>query len=315
MNASETLGSSYDGYLDALGSIERENTNVVVLESMKSNASSSAHEGARHLHVGLAEQDMVLVASGLALEGRTVFVSAPISPVFAGRSYEQIRSAVAIPNLKVVLSSVQDGLILDQDGAVRQMNEDLALMRAVPNMSVVVPSDRNSARALTLALSKHDGPSYLRLSYARHEDVYEPGDGDFHIGGARLLAEGDGVTICACGIMVKEALKARSILAQQGIMAEILDCYSVKPFPERMLLASVRRTGCCVVAEKHSGVAGLYGAVAEQLCKNYSIPARSVASRDSFGQSGTPEELREYYGLTYREIVHNVVQVWAMRRR
>lgn len=315
MSVSETTRSSYDGYIEALELIVRENPDAVILESRKRNASSSEREEKRHLCVGLAEQDMVLVASGLALEGKTVFVSAPISPVFAGRSYEQIRSAVAIPNLRVALSSVQDSLILDQDGAVRQMNEDLALMRAVPNMSVVVPSDRNSAHRLTLALAGHDGPSYMRLSHARINDIYEPEDGDFHIGGARLLAEGDGVTICACGIMVKEALRARSILAQQGIVAEILDCYSVKPFAEQMLLASVRRTGCCVVAEKHSNVAGLYGAVSECLCKNYSCPARSVAARDSFGQSGTPEELREYYGLTYREIVHNVVQVWAMRRR
>lgn len=315
MKVSEGIKSSYDGYIEALEAVERENPKAVVLESMKPSDPSSAFKSERHLHVGLAEQDMVLVASGLALGGKTVFVAAPLSPVFAGRSYEQIRAAVAIPNLRVVLSSVQDGLILDQAGAVRQMNEDLALMRVLPNMSVVVPADRNSARELTLALAKHDGPSYLRVSYADVEDIYEEGDSDFHIGGARLLTEGDGVTICACGIMVKEALKASSILAQQGISAEILDCYSIKPFPEQMLLASVRRTGCCVVAEKHSSMAGLYGAVAECLCRNYSVPARSVATRDHFGQSGAPEELREYYGLTYREIVHNVIQVWAMRRR
>ena len=314
-NMSEEARSSYDGYLEALDAIEKKNPKTVVLESMKSSGPLAAHESERHLHVGLAEQDMVLVASGFALEGKTVFVSAPISPVFAGRSYEQIRAAVAIPNLKVVLSSVQDGFVLDQDGAVRQMYEDLALMRVLPNMSVVVPADRNSARELTLALSEHDGPSYMRLSYACGEDIYEAGDADFHVGGARLLTEGDGVTICACGIMVREALKAHSILAQQGILAEILDCYSVKPFPEQALLASVRRTGCCVVAEKHNSAAGLYGAVSECLCRNYSVPARNMVSRDSFGQSGTPEELREYYGLTYREIVHNVIQVWAMRRR
>lgn len=315
MSVSGVIHSSYSGYIEALETFGKENPEVVILESLKSNGSDSALENTRRLHVGLAEQDMVLVASGLALGGKTVFVSAPVSPVFVGRAYEQIRAAVAISNLKVMLSSVQDGLLLDQDGAVRQMNEDLALMRVLPNMSVVVPADRISARELTLSLAKHDGPSYMRLSYAPDEAIYEDGDRDFHVGGARLLAEGDGVTICACGIMVREALKAHSILAQQGIVAEILDCYSIKPFPEQVLLASVRRTGCCVTVEKHSGSAGLYGAVAECLCRNYSVPVRSVASRDGFGTSGTPEELREYYGLTHREIVHNVVQAWAMRRR
>lgn len=315
MSVSDVTSSSYGGYIEALEILERENPEVVILESLKSKDPDGARENARRLHVGLAEQDMVLVASGLALGGKTVFVSAPVSPVFAGRAYEQIRAAVAISNLKVMLSSVQDGLLLDQDGAVRQMSEDLALMRVLPNMSVVVPADRTSARALTLSLAKHDGPSYMRLSYAKDEAIYEEDDSDFHVGGAKLLTEGDGVTICACGIMVREAIKAHSILAQQGIVAEVIDCYSIKPFPERALLASVRRTGCCVTAEKHSGVAGLYGAVSECLCRNYSIPVRGVASRDSFGTSGTPEELREYYGLTHREIVHNVVQVWAMRRR
>jgi transketolase len=115
--------------------------------------------------------------------------------------------------------------------------------------------------------------------------------------------------------MVAEAVKASRILAQQGIGAEIIDCYSIKPFPEQMLLSSVRRTGCCVVAEKHTNAAGLYGAVAECLCSNYTVPAKSVAIEDDFGQSGAPDELQEYDGLTHREIVHNVVQVWAMRRR
>jgi len=315
MNSQEAAHSSYYGYIEALGLIEKENPNAVILESLKPANSEGAGESARRLRVGLAEQDLALVASGLALGGKTVFVSAPVSPVFAGRAYEQIRAAVAISNLKVVLSSVQDGLLLDQDGAVRQMNEDLALMRVLPNMSVIVPADRTAARELAFALARNDGPAYMRLSYAGDDGIYEEGDRDFHIGGARLLTEGDGVTICACGIMVGEAVKARNVLAQQGIVAEILDCYSIKPFPEQTLLASVRRTGCCVTAEKHSGCGGLYGTVAECLSRSYSVPVRGVASRDSFGQSGTPLELQEYYGLTHREIVHNVVQVWAMRRR
>jgi transketolase len=195
------------------------------------------------------------------------------------------------------------------------MWEDLALMRVMPNMTVLAPSDKNSAYALTRLLVSSDGPAYMRLSHVYSPDIYETSDTDFAIGGARLLTEGDGVTILACGIMVGEALKASSILAQQGIKAETIDCYSIKPFPEQLLIGSVRRTGCCVVAEKHTSLAGLYGAVTECLCRNYAVPARLVAIDDGFGQSGTPEELQEYYGLTHREIINNVIQVLAMRRR
>jgi transketolase len=195
------------------------------------------------------------------------------------------------------------------------MWEDLALMRVMPNMAVLAPSDRNSACALTRALANYEGPAYIRLSFADSPDIYSRDEKDFSVGGAKLLTEGDGVTIVSCGVMAAEALEASKILAQQGISAEIIDCYSIKPFPEQMLVASVRRTGCCVVAEKHTKIAGLYGAVTECLARNYTVPVRSVAIEDDFGQSGTPEEIQEYYGLTRKEIVHNVVQVWAMRRR
>jgi transketolase len=267
------------------------------------------------IQAGSSEQNAALLASGLAFGGNRVFIWAPGSPSFVGCSYEQIRASVAIPNLKVVILSSHDWTTLDHDGAVGLMWEDIALMRVMPNMAVLVPSDRNSAYALTRTLADHDGPAYVRLSAAVTHEIYEYGDSDFAVGGARLLTEGDGVTIVSCGVMVKEALESAKILRQQGIEAEVIDCYSIKPFPERMLVASVRRTGCCVVAEKHINAAGLYGAVTECLARNYTVPVRSVAIAGNFAQSGAPEEIQEYYGLTHREIVHNVVQVWAMRRR
>ena len=312
--AKETELSTYRGYSKALTELEKNNREIAVVESQK-----TVHEGDNSANdrivVSLGEQNLVLTAAGLALSGRRVFVNAPYSPLYISRSYEQIRATVAVPNLKVTLSSLQGSDSHDRAGAARQMYEDIALMRLMPNMSVLVPCDMTAAYRLTYAAALHNGPSYLRLSDNDGLSVYEDGDCDFHIGGARLLREGDGVTICACGIMVKEALVAEKILSQQGISVEIIDCYSVKPFPEQMLVASVRRTGCCVVAEKHTGIAGLYGAVTECLCKNYTVPVKSVSIADDFGQSGTPEELQEYHGLTSREIVHNVIQVLAMRRR
>ncbi|MDR1510287.1 MAG: transketolase [Synergistaceae bacterium] len=264
----------------------------------------------------VSERCMILKAAGLALGGRRVFLMSAFDPMFISRGYEQIRAAVCVPNLKVVLLSVHDGAELDLGGAVRQMSEDFALMRVLPGMAVLAPSDRRSSYILTCLLaSSWEGPAYMRLSHSETGDIYGGDDSDFGIGGARLLSEGDGVTICACGVMVKEALAAGEMLAAQGISADIIDCYSIKPFAVQTLLASVRRTGCCVVAEKHNNSGGLFGTVSECLSRGYPVPAMCVSVDDRFGQSGTEGELREYYGLTHREIVHNALQVWAIRRR
>jgi transketolase len=236
--------------------------------------------------------------------------------MFIARAYEQIRSAVCVPGLKVAFISAHDGPALDQSGAARQMNEDFALMRALPGIAVLAPSDGRSAYVLTRCLaSSMEGPVYMRVSHCGAGEIYGPDDGDFGVGGARLLREGDGVTICALGAMVREAMEAGEVLASRGIVPDVIDCYTVKPIPEQILLASVRRTGCCVVAEKHTSSGGLFGAVAECLSRGYPVPLRCVSMEDRFGQSGAGEELREYYGLTRREIERNALQVWAIRRR
>lgn len=307
--------SSYNGYIEALAAILRGRDDVFVVSCRLFEGEIPELAGCAPGRIidRYAEQDMILTASGLALEGNRVFMLAPRWPLSIARSYEQIRAAVSVPNLKVVLSSVHDGDVFSSDGSLRQMNEDFALMRVLPNMAVLSPSDYKSSYALTMSLLDLDGPAYIRLSHSSTHSHYE--DDDFHPGGGRFLTEGDSVTICANGIMVGEALEAAKALSAQGINSEIIDCYSIKPLPEQMLLASVRRTGCCVVAEKHSSIGGLYGAVCECLCSSYTVPVRRVAIEDSFGQSGTHEELQEYYGLTHREIVHNAVQAWSMRRR
>ena len=308
--------SSYDGFTAALASLMGERRDVAVLECRKvyPDADTDLSALSRRIRMPVSEQDTVLTAAGVALGGFTVYIDTPHSPLLIARAYEQIRSAVAVANLKVMISSVHDGDSFYRDGAVRQMFEDFALMRAIPNMIVLAPSDYRSAYALVRALAKREGPAYIRLSRHECEDMYGEDD-EFHPGGAMLVREGNGVTICANGMMVQEALTASEILRQQGIEAEIIDCYSIEPLPEQMLLASVRRTGCCVVAEKHIETGGLFGAVAECLGREYTVPVRGVAMSGGFGQSGLAGELNEYYGLTYKEIVHNVVQVWAMRRR
>lgn len=258
--------------------------------------------------------NMVLNAAGLALNGKKPWIVGSSSALIS-RSYGQIREAVAIPSLPVRIVAADGGLSKGQEGASMQIMEDLALMRSMPNMNVAVPSDKNSVQEIVKAVMPLAAPLYLRLG----QTLLPPLAGDsadvFHLGGARLLREGSGVTVCACGIMAHQAMKAAAILEQQGISAEVVDCYSLKPFPEQMLLSSVRRTGCCVAAEEHNCVGGLYGAVAECLSATYPVPVRSVSVDGQFVHSGTPAELREYFGLTWKEIVDAAAQVWALRRR
>ncbi|MDR1137292.1 MAG: transketolase [Synergistaceae bacterium] len=300
--------NSFNGYLSAVSEFK---DNPDCLASLHCGIiSEHSREGT------VSGRHTILRAAGLALSGRRVFLTSVSDPMFIARGYEQIRAAICVPNLKVVLSSVHDGAELDHDGAVRQMNEDFALMRVLPGIAVLSPSDGRSAYVLTrLLASSWEGPAYMRLSHSETGGIYGGDDFDFSIGGARLLSEGDGVTICAVGVMVKEALIAGEILAAQGISADIIDCYSIKPFAMQTLLASVRRTGCCVTAEKHNNAGGLFGTISECLSRSYPVPAMCVSVDGRFGQSGTEGELREYYGLTHREIVHNALQVWAIRRR
>ena len=261
-----------------------------------------------------SDPNMILNAAGIALSGKRPWIAGRSSKMIS-RSYSQIRESLAIPFLPVRIAVADGGLSCGEEGASRTMTEDLSLMRGMPNMSVVVPSDSNSVKGITDAARKAEGPVYIRLGQTPLSQLDHDRDGDFSLGGARLLREGTSVTVCTCGIMGHQALKAADILDQQGIDIEIVDCYSLKPFPEQTLLASVRRTGCCVVAEEHSYIGGLCSATAECLSGTYPVPVKFVAIEDRFVHSGAPEELREYFGLTWKEIVNAAAQAWALRRR
>lgn len=260
------------------------------------------------------EPNAVLKASGIALSGKKPWIAGSAAH-FAGRCYPQIREALAIPSLPVRIAVYDGGLCVGHEAASSHMTEDIAMMRSMPNMSVLEPSDRNSLFCAARIAAKLRGPAYLRLGQSQVSPLNAALGADFPAGGARIIKEGSDVTICTCGIMTHEALKASVILEQQGISAEIVECYSIKPFPETYVLASVRSTGCCVVAEEHSRVGGLCGAVAECLSETYPVPVRFVAVEDHFVGSGTPGELREYYGLTWKEVANAASQAWALRRR
>ena len=268
----------------------------------------------------LAEQGLVLTAAGMAFGGRRVVVASCAS-FLAGRAYDQIRSAVALPSLSVCLVGCDAGFGPGYTGGARQMFEDIALMRSLPNMKVLVPSDVRSTVALLREAVGRGGPAYVRLGGVvpgtEEASPHLPPEEDarMRLGGMRVLRRGADITLCACGIMVQEALRAADILAQQDIGAEVIDCYSLAPFPVRPLLSSIQRTGCCVTAEEHFLSGGLFETVAGLAAREYPIPVQPVAVEIGFGQSGAPQDLKEYYGLTAAQIVSAAVLAWTRRRR
>jgi transketolase len=307
-----------DAYRDALLSLMDSCPDLFVLDADVGSSTKGAAFGQRYpdryLNLGVSEQNLVLTAAGMAAAGRCVYAGA-YSAFLVGRAYEQIRSAVALPGLRVHLVGSHAGVTVGEDGAMYQMLEDVALMRALPNMALLVPSDYVSARALLHKAAALKGPSYTRLSRPEQPLIYESEDTDFRIGGGRILKEGSKITICACGIMVNEALKAAKILRQQDIDAEIVDCYCLHPFPSRLVLSSLQRTGCCVTAEEHFLPGGLFEIVAGLAAQEYPVSVQAVGVKTGFGQSGSAEELKEYYGLTAEHIVSAAVLAWTMRRR
>ncbi len=253
-------------------------------------------------------------AAGSAIAGKKTWLLGCVAEL-TGCGYAQIREAIALPKLPVRIAALNGGLSCAHEGASVQLLEDLALMRTIPNMNVFIPSDMAALRGIIERSENTSAPLYMRLGCTPVPALDDSYGESFRLGGARILRSGTGVTICACGIMVSQALLAAEQLERQNISAEVIDCYSLKPFPESVLLSSVRRTGCCVVAEEHGNIGGLFGAAAECLGRTYPVPLRCVAVEDQFVNSGTPEELREYYGLTWKEIVDASAQAWALRRR
>jgi len=310
--------STREGFGEKLAELGESEKDLVVLDA--DVASSTRTElfadsfPDRFFNMGVAEQNMVLAAAGLALSGKPV-VACSLAAFLTGRAFDQIRSCVAIPGIPVTLVGTHAGITVGEDGVTHQMTEDVALMRSLPGMSVMTAADAVSAGKILESAVASGRPVYVRLGREPVPEIPDTARESFTVGGGRLLVEGDGITICATGIMVSEAMLAAEVLARQGVSAEVIDCYSIKPLPEQVLLASFRRTGCCVVAEEHNRIGGLCEAVAGLVSARFPIPMRFVAIDDRYGQSGSPRELQEYYGLTSGEIVGAAIQAWALRRR
>ena len=254
----------------------------------------------RFVEVGIAEQNMIGIAAGLAASGKVVFAST--FGIFAtGRCWEQIRLAVAYPKLNVKICATHCGITVGEDGASHQALEDMAIMRSIPNMTILCPADAYEAFAATKALAEYDGPAYMRMGRADFPVITEEGE-PFVIGKARIMREGTDVTLIGCGQMTALCLKAADILEADGISAEVLNISTIKPLDSAALVASVSKTGCCVTAEEHSIIGGLGSAVAEALADSCPAPLERVGTMDTFGESGKPAELMAKYGLTAEHI-------------
>ena len=260
-----------------------------------------AYDPARLVDVGIAESDMIGVAAGLSLTGRIPFTGS-FAVFGTGRCYDQIRNTVCYGKLNVKVCPTHAGLSVGPDGGSHQMLEDIALMNALPNMRVLVPADYESARASIRLSAAIEGPVYVRMGRAKVPQVYEPGF-EMVLGGSRVLREGTDVTLIACGIEVDQALKAAEKLAEQGVSAEVIDAYSVKPLDEKTVLASAAKTGRVVTCEEHSINGGLGSIVASVLARNNPCPMRMIGTQDVFGTSGELAELLVKYGCDDNAIV------------
>ena len=285
------------------------NPNVVVLEADLGNATKSnafkevAPE--RYFNMGISEQDLIGTAAGFAAAGKI-----PLASTFAvfatGRAFEQVRNSVCYPKLNVKICATHAGLTVGADGGSHQAIEDISLMRTLPNMTVINPADAKEAEAAVLAAIDYQGPVYIRLGRAETKDIH---DDSYHFewGKAEVLRQGSDVSIFATGIMTAKALDAAETLAKQGIQAEVINVHTIKPLDEETVIASAKKTGKVVTAEEHSIIGGLGSAVAEVLARQCPTKQAFVGVQDSFGESGSPNDLLEKYGLTTEVIVKAAV--------
>ncbi|HEY0897225.1 MAG TPA: transketolase C-terminal domain-containing protein [Sphingobacteriaceae bacterium] len=267
----------------------------------------------RFFQVGIAEANMIGIAAGMTIGGKIPFTGT-FANFSTGRVYDQIRQSVAYSGKNVKICASHAGLTLGEDGATHQILEDIGLMKMLPGMTVINPCDYNQTKAATIAIADHEGPVYLRFGRPTVPVFTDP-DQKFEIGKAWMVNEGKDVSIIATGHLVWEAIQAGEKLAEMGIDAEIINIHTIKPLDDEAILRSVAKTGCVVTAEEHNRLGGLGDSVAQLLVKNTPVPQEFVAVDDSFGESGTPEQLMKKYGLDSEHIVAAVQKVLARKNK
>ncbi len=304
-----------DAYGEALAELGAINDKVVVLDadlskSTKTNDFKKVYPE-RFFNLGIAEQNLLGTAAGFAAAGKIPFASS--FAVFAvGRAYDQIRNSIAYPNLNVKIAATHAGLTVGEDGGSHQMLEDIALMRAVPNMTVIVPADGVETKQAVMAAAEHQGPVYIRLGRPK-VPVLLGDDYKFEIGKGVVLKEGTDVTLVGTGIMVSKAMEAAELLAADGVSAAVVNISTIKPLDNALIAEMAQKTGAVVACEEHNIYGGLGSAVAEVLAEECPVPMARVGVEDKFGESGLPDELLEKYGLTAANIAEKAKAVIAKK--
>ncbi len=304
-----------DAYGKALLELGRVNPRVVALDADLSGSTKTGVFGKefpeRFFNAGIAEANMVGMAAGMAAGGMIPFAST-FAVFAAGRAFEQIRQSLAYPKMNVKIVATHGGITVGEDGGSHQSIEDLAIMRALPNMTVLCPADGPETEAAVQAAAAYNGPVFIRLGRSKVPVVFTEGC-DFVIGRGATLRQGTDLTFITTGLMTAQALEAAAILAEGNISARVVHLGSIKPLDVDLVLQAARETGAIVTAEEHSVIGGLGGAVCEVLCEGFPVPVERVGLRDVFGQSGLAEELLAHYGLTPAYLVEAAERV--MRRK
>jgi transketolase len=305
------------GFGAGLHELGKKNPHVVALcadltGSLKMDAFAADFPD-RFIQCGIAEANMIDVAAGLTIGGKIPFAGS-FANFVTGRVYDQIRQCVAYSNKNVKICASHAGITLGEDGATHQVMEDLGLMKMLPNMVVINPCDYNQTKAATLAICDYNGPVYLRFGRPSVPNFTDP-DQKFEIGKAILFEKGSDVSIFATGHLVWKALEAKEILESQGIHAEIINIHTIKPLDKEAVLASVKKTGCVVTAEEHFMNGGLGDTISQLISLQSPCPLEMVAVDDTFGESGTPEQLLEKFGLSTENIVEKVKKAIARKKQ
>jgi transketolase len=300
-----TKKATRDGFGEGIYILGKENPDVVALTA---DLAGSLKLGPfikdfpdRYIQCGISEANMMGVAAGLTIGGKI-----PYTTTFAnfstGRVYDQIRQSIAYSGKNVKICASHAGLTLGEDGATHQILEDIGLMKMLPGMTVIVPCDANQTKAATIAIAEHQGPVYLRFGRPKWP-VFTPEDEPFQIGKAQYFSRGTDITLFACGHLVWKAIEAGRILEEKGLSVELINIHTIKPLDEEAVIASVRKTGCAVSCEEHNILGGLGDYIAQVAARHHPVPMEFVGTRDTFGESGTPDELLAKYGLDTADIV------------
>ncbi len=301
-----------DAYGEALKILGKENENIVVLDADLSSSTKTkvfAQEyPERFINVGIAEQNLMGIAAGIATTGKIPFAST-FAMFATGRAFEIIRNSIAYPKLNVKIAATHAGLTVGEDGASHQALEDISVMRTIPNMTVICPADGVEAKSAVLKAAEYEGPVYIRLGRSKVPTIFEEGKYEFEIGKAVQIKDGDDVTLIATGVMVSRALEAAEMLEKEGIKARVINMSTIKPIDREIIVKAAKETKGIVTAEEHNIIGGLGSAVSEVVTDECPAVVKRVGTEDVFGESGNGDVLLEKYGLTAENIAKKAKEI------